>query len=85
MNEQQKKLLSYYIKSADDDTEFKLYFYEEISRLKQTIQEKINNSDMNLSGKLKLIYKKVDDYNKRKLDTDLMTEVLRIQSLIEEV
>ena len=85
LNEQQKKLLSHYITSADDDTEFKLYFYEEISRLKQTIQEKINNDNGNLSSKLKLIYEKVDDYNKRKLDTDLMTEVLRIQSLVEEI
>lgn len=85
LNEQQKKLLSHYITSSDDDTDFKLYFYEEVSRLKQTIQEKINNSDNNLSSKLQLIYEKVDDYNKRKLDTDLMTEVLRIQSLIEEI
>ena len=85
LNEQQKKLLSYYISSTDDDTEFKLYFYEEISRLKQTIQEKINNDNGNLSSKLKLIFEKVDDYNKRKLDTDLMTEVLRIQSLVEEI
>ena len=48
LNEQQKKLLSHYISSTDDDTEFKLYFYEEISRLKQTIQEKINNDNGNL-------------------------------------
>lgn len=85
LNEQQKKLLSYYISSSDDDTDFKLYFYEEISRLKETIKEKISNNNGNLSDKLQLIYEKVDDYNKRKLDTDLMTEVLRIQSLVEEI
>ena len=44
------------------------------------------NSEILLDNhKLKLIYEKVDDYNKRKLDTDLMTEVLRIQSLVEEI
>jgi hypothetical protein len=85
LNEQQKKLLGHYIMSADDDTEFKLFFHEEIGRLKNTIKQKIFKSDATLSDKLTKIYEKIDNYNNRKIDRGLLTEVIKIQSLVGEI
>jgi hypothetical protein len=85
LNEQQKKLLGHYIMSADDDTEFKLFFYEEIGRLKNTVKQKISVSDSSLSDKLTKIYERIDNYNNRKIDRSLLTEVIKIQSLVGEI
>ena len=85
LNEQQKKLLGHYIMSADDDTEFKLFFYEEIGRLKNTVKQKISESSAPLSDKLTKIYEKIDNYNSRKIDRSLLTEVIKIQSLVGEI
>jgi len=86
LNEQQKKLLSHYIVSGQDDTEFKLFFYEEVERLKNKIEEKIqkdNNDD--LREKLSKIHKKINNYNTRKIDKNLLSEVIKIQSLLCEI
>ena len=71
--------------SADDDTEFKLFFYEEIGRLKNTVKQKISVSDSSLSDKLTKIYERIDNYNNRKIDRSLLTEVIKIQSLVGEI
>jgi predicted transcriptional regulator len=79
-------LLSKYITSyRDDGLEFKMCLYEEIDRLKQTLTEKINKSDKNLAEKLNKVIEKIKNYNTREIDKALMTEVLTVQSLVDEL
>jgi uncharacterized protein YicC (UPF0701 family) len=86
LNENQRNLLSKYITSyRDDGLEFKMCLYEEIDRLKQTLTEKINKSDKNLAEKLNKVIEKIKNYNTREIDKALMTEVLTVQSLVDEL
>ena len=85
LNEQQRKLLSHYIMSTDDDLEFKLFFYQEVGRLKKEIKDRISENDIPMAEKLTKVYEKIDNYNNRKIDIGLLTEVIKIQSLISEI
>ena len=86
LQEEQKKLLEKYITSHDDDgLEFKLYLYEEIDRLKTVINEKIVSDKTGLSNKLQKIVERISNYNDRKIDRSLITEVLKVQSLTKEI
>jgi len=83
---EQKKLLEKYITSYNDDgLEFKMYFYEEIDRLKNILNKKISKDGVVLSEKLQKITDRISDYNKRSLDRALITEVMQIQSLVKEI
>ena len=82
----QKKLLGKYIMSSNDDgMNFKMYFYEEIGRIKNVLTDKIEKSSSRTSSRLQEIVDKIDNYNTRKLDKDLITEVVKIQALIREI
>ena len=82
--ENQKSLLNKYVTSyKDEGLELKLFLYEEIDRLRETLQEQIENNNEN-SPKLKMVLEKINSYNSKKLDKKLITEVLKIQSLVGE-
>jgi hypothetical protein len=86
LEHEQKKLLEKYITSYNDDgLEFKMYFYEEIDRLKSLLNKKINKDDALSSGKLQKVVDRISDYNDRVLDRTLITEVMQIQSLVKEI
>ena len=86
LESEQKKLLEKYITSYNDDgLEFKMYFYEEIDRLKKVLSEKINVDSTLLSEKLQKVFDRIEDYNDRSLDRGLITEVMQIQSLVREI
>jgi len=86
LEHEQKKLLEKYIISYDDDgLEFKMHFYEEIDRLKNILNKKINKDSTFLSEKLQKVVDRIGDYNDRPLDRVLITEVMQIQSLIKEI
>ena len=71
--------------SNDSGIEFKVYLYEEIDRLKTVLQETIAKSDKDLSTKLEKVISKMTNYNQRKIDKSLVSEIMKIQSLTNEV
>ena len=86
LTETQKNFLNKYIMSSKDNgVEFKMYLYEEIDRLRATLQEKISNTDKDMSAKLQKVVDKMTNYNERKINKSLVSEIIKIQSLTEEV
>jgi len=84
LNESQKKLLNKYITSNDEeDVDFKMYLYEEVDRLKAGLTEKIGHDDEN-SEKFKLIIEKIDGYSKKRINKKIISEIIKIQSLVGE-
>jgi len=85
LNESQKKLLNKYIVSDDEESvDFKLYLYEEVDRLKAGLLEKIDRKDEN-SKKFQLIIEKIDGYSKKRIDKNMISEIIKIQSLVGEL
>jgi hypothetical protein len=86
LGEDQKQLLEKYITSyKDDGIEFKIYLHEEIDRLKDVLSEMVNKDGAPLAQKLQKVYGRMGKYNERKLDRQLITEVMQIQSLVKEI
>jgi hypothetical protein len=86
LNENQKSLLHRYINSYQDDgLEFKAYLYEEVTRLKGELREKIKNQDENTASKLERVIEQIGKYNQRKINRDLVAEIVKIQALVENI
>ena len=85
LNENQKSLLNKYVTSYEDDgLELKVFLYEEIDRLKESLKKEIKNSK-EPSPKFEMILEKINGYSEKKLDRKLITEVIKIQSLVSEI
>tara|TARA_R110002074_G_scaffold302864_8_gene474084 strand:+ start:413 stop:1234 length:822 start_codon:yes stop_codon:yes gene_type:complete len=85
LNENQKELLSKYITSFQDDgLEMKTYLYLEIARLKDNLQEHVEKEKGD-SSKLRLVLEKMKDYSNRRVDKNMITEIIKIQSLVGEL
>ena len=85
LDNEQKILLEKYIMSPNDDgLEFKVYFYEEVDRLRNVIKEKIS-ADVSTPAGLQKISDQMGAYNTRPLNRELITEVMRIQTLVREI
>jgi hypothetical protein len=85
LNESQKTLLGKYIMSSNDDgMDFKMHVYEEVDRLKEAISKKVDESGPSAHN-LKKILSKMDNYNTRALDGSLVSEIVKIQSLVREI
>ena len=83
LNEQQKKLLSKYITShKDDGLELKMFVYDEIDRLKECLSKKIDDK---AAPKLSLVIEKINGYSHKRIDKNMITEIIKIQSLTEEL
>jgi hypothetical protein len=86
LTENQKIFLSKYIISNDENNlELKAYLYEEIDNINTFLVENKNNYGHDTSEKIHKILEKIDDYNKKKFNDELVFEVLRIQSLVGEL
>ena len=86
LNENQRSLLNRYITSYQDGgLDFKMYLYEEIDRLKNTLKKNITKADEQTSGKLDKVVEKIRNYNTRSIDKDFLSEVMTIQSLVYEL
>tara|TARA_X000001388_G_scaffold35926_1_gene25390 strand:+ start:307 stop:1116 length:810 start_codon:yes stop_codon:yes gene_type:complete len=86
LNEHQKELLSNYISSYQDNgLTFKMFLYEEIDRLKCILQENADSSDDDVSQKLNKVINKINDYGQQPISGELLSEVLTIQSLTQEL
>ena len=85
LNENQKTLLGKYIMSSNDDgVDFKMHVYEEVDCLKEAISKKVDESGPSAHN-LKKILSKMDNYNTRALDGSLVSEIVKIQSLVREI
>jgi len=90
LNESQKTLLNKYIASfSDNGLEFKLFLNEEISRLKQSIneammQEEAKNDNLT-TQKLGKVLGLIEDFRHEKVNAKLLEKILKIQALANEV
>lgn len=87
---EQKELLTKYVMSfADSGVEFKVYLNEEIQRIKECLNNSLKIKEISensfLNEKTNLVLKKVEQYNKKIIDQNMIQEILKIQSLIKEV
>jgi len=87
---EQKDLITKYVMSfADGGVEFKLYLNEEIERLKQTLKGCLETKQISENNFLKektvLVLQKVEKYKEKSIDSVMIKEVLKIQSLVKEI
>ena len=86
LNENQRKLLSKYISSYEDrGIELRTYLYEEVDRIKDHLKASLSMQDKETSQKIKKVVERIDTYSQRKVDKEFITEVMKIQSLVEEI
>jgi hypothetical protein len=86
---EQKELLSHYVMSgADEGIGLKVYLNDEIGRLRNKISEVLNTDEFKnnsfLSDKTKKLFEKLDEFKKRPVDHQMLTEILKIQDFISE-
>ena len=90
LSENQKRLLSKYISSfSDNGLELKVYLNEELGRIKKTIKDSYNVSDIkedqDLITKMKLVEKMVNSLREVKVSDVLIRKVIKVQNLVEEI
>ncbi len=86
LTERQKGFLNKYIFSyMDNGLEFKAFLYEEIENLKNQLTEGQQKCDSGTSEKVEKILARMSSYNKRKIDKELVLELMQIQSLASEL
>jgi hypothetical protein len=87
--EEQKNVLNLYIKSfVDNSVEFKMFLNEEISRLKSQIElakkTKYISEDKDMVEKANLIASKLDSLKATEINEEILSTILKVQSLIRE-
>lgn len=87
---EQKELITKYVMSfADSGLEFKLFLNEELGRIKNLLHKATSlkdiASDTLMVEKTKKIINMVEGYSTRSIDTGMIREVLKIQSLLSEI
>ena len=88
--EEQKRLLTHYIASfADNGVELKFYLNEEIARLKVVLEEAKETeeikSDKEMTEKTKQVIEKLNSFAQQNINEELLTTVLKTQSLVKEL
>jgi len=87
---EQKQLLTYYIASfADNGVELKFYLNEEIARLKTELKKAKKISEIELdeemTEKTNRVIEKLNSFAKQDINEELLTTVLKTQSLVKEI
>lgn len=87
---EQKDLITKYVMSfADSGLEFKLFLNEELGRIKEDLRKSLNVVDIAgdtiMVEKTKKIINVVENYKTRAIDTAMVREILKIQSLLSEI
>lgn len=86
LNESQRNLLNKYVLSCTDDgLEFKMHLYSEIDNIKKTLTENKARQPEMVQKKIDLVLEKISSYNKVKINKDMLLEIVKIQSLSEEL
>lgn len=88
--EEQKSLLGTYVSSfSDNGLELKAYLSEEIPRLFQKVNESLElpeiKSDKDMRDKTQQVLEILKTTSERKVDNDLVHDILRIQNLVREL
>ena len=88
--EEQKRLLTHYIASfADNGVELKFYLNEEIARLKAKLKEAKEieeiKSDREMTEKTNQVIEKLNSFAQQNINEELLTTVLKAQSLVKEL
>ena len=88
--EEQKTLLNKYVMSfINNGVEFKFYLNEEITRLKEKLNESVKISeikeDKQMTEKMKMIIGYLENFNKQPLNKESLQQILKIQTLIQEL
>ena len=87
---EQKELVTKYVMAfSDNGVELKLYLNEELSRLKKEVGASLESeeikTDPSMVKKTNQLLEKMSSYSQKPIDQALVNEVLRIQSLIQEI
>ena len=87
--ENQQKLLNKYILSfSNNGLEFKMYLNEEVSFLKEELENLMLKEDVAaddvMVSRMKELQDLLESFGAKKIDDDLISKVLKIQSLIKE-
>tara|TARA_R110002074_G_scaffold320498_6_gene490924 strand:+ start:364 stop:1182 length:819 start_codon:yes stop_codon:yes gene_type:complete len=87
LTESQRKILNKFILSSQDNgLELKTCIYEEISTIKEGLQEVHSQAkDAETKKKIEKVIKKTDSYNDAKVDQKIIFEVFQMQSLVGEL
>jgi len=84
---EQKELLNHFITSfADEGFELRVYLNEELSRLKETLQESTEDAtDTAISQKVTGVVKYLEGFRHRDFTTEDLSKILKTQELVEEL
>tara|TARA_R100000008_G_C3573197_1_gene163539 strand:- start:605 stop:1438 length:834 start_codon:yes stop_codon:yes gene_type:complete len=88
--EEQKELLSHYISSfADNALQLKVFLNEEISRLKEKLNEATTTpeikADSEMMEKTNKVVSKLDSFAKESINENVLLTILKTQSLVREI
>jgi hypothetical protein len=88
--QEQKELLKRYISSiSDNGVEFKMYLNEEVGRLKNKVQESLQNeeisSDKEMTESTTKVIKVLNEMANKPIDEELIRQVMNVQSFVTEV
>jgi len=85
--QEQKELLNHYITSfGDDGFELRLYLNEELSRLKNTLTQKVNeNTAPLIVTKVDGVLKYLESFRHREFTSTDLNKILKTQELVEEL
>ncbi len=85
LNDKQKLLIEKFIMShSDDGVSLKLFLYQEIDRLKNNLSSHSNLDEATSQG-IQKVLEKINSYSNKVIDSQLITEVVKIQALVEEL
>ena len=87
---EQKQMLSYFISSfSDNSLELKMFLNEEISRLKNSLKEALEtseiSSDEQMIEKTKKVITKLDELYTTEISEHVLLTVLKTQTLVGEI
>jgi len=88
--EEQKELLTHYIVSFSDNAlQLKYFLNEEITRLKNSLKQATEisdiNSDSTMLEKTKKVISRLDGYSKASINEEIILTVLKTQGLVKEI
>lgn len=89
LKEQQELLNKYITSFSDSGLELKVFLNEELGRLKQTINNSIDNSmikeDENMTSKARDVLSLMEQYKEKPIDEKMLKQILKIQELAKEL
>ena len=87
---EQKSLLQNYIASFNDNgIQLKIFLNEELGRLRKVVKESIEleeiNSDSDMLEKTNKVLAIIEEFKNKPFNKEMLTQILKIQTLIREI